>query len=126
VSLLQLRYAANGLFTGPAETARTREGVAHHCYFVAGSTTPPRQLCLEGPRTAGGGWLRPAFTSTTYGHPGYAQLTPCSGAIRHGGEQGNEIGVFHQLSQSDREANLRAVLDEYLPAGFTPRVSFAT
>jgi len=126
VSLLQLRYAANGLFTGRVETARTREGLARHCYFVAGSTTPPRRLCLEGPRTAAGGWLRPAFTSTTYGHPGYAQLTPCSGEIQHGGEQGNEIGVFHQLSQGDRYANLRAVLDEYLPAGFTPRISFAT
>lgn len=126
VSLLQLRYVANTLFTGVLSTARTRQGEAYNCYFVNGSTTPRRHQCLEGPRTEAGGWLRPAFTSTTYGQPGYAQLGPCSGAILTGGEQGNEIGVFHRLSQGDRLANLQTVLDEHLPAGFTSRISFAT
>ncbi len=126
VAVHQLWYAANTLFTGRVRVARPLEGQVVHCYFPAGSTTPPRQRCLEGPRTAGGRWLRPAFTSTTYGHPGYAQLGSCSGELCRGGEEGNEIGVFHHLRQSDRLANLEAILDEYLPAGFTPRVSFAT
>lgn len=125
-SVLQLRHAANTLFTGPVKVARTQEGRAKHCYFVTGSVTPPRWHCLEGPRSPDGGWLRPSFTSITYGHPAYLQLSPCSGEIRSGGEQGHEIGVFHSLAQESRMDNLRRTLDDYLPAGFTHRITFVT
>ncbi len=124
--LLQLRHAGNTLFTGPVKVARTRDGKAQYCYFVTGSLTPLRQHCLEGPRRRQGGWLRPSFTSTAYGHPAYLQLTPCSGEICDGGEHGNEIGVFHNLAQETRLDNLRRTLEDHLPAGFTHHIQFAT
>ena len=126
VSVLQLWLASNALFTGRVVAERPREGEARFSYFTEGSITPPRRNCIEGRRGVAGCGNRPAFTSTTYGQPGYAQLSACSGGILTGGERGNEIGVYHRLRQSNRMANLRAVLDEFLPAGFTPRISFAT
>ncbi len=126
VSVLQLWLASNALFTGRVMAHRPREGDARFSYFTAGSITPPRRNCLEGRDGSKGCCRRPAFTSTTYGQPGYAQLSPCSEEILTSGERGNEIGVYHRLRQSSRMANLSAVLDEFLPAGFTPRISFAT
>ena len=126
VAVQQLWRASNALFTGRVRVARPRDGEARFCYFPAGSITPPRRHCLAGPQTADGGWLTPSFTSRTYGHPGYAQLSSCSGEIRSGGEKGNEIGVFYQLRSGDRQANLDAILDEYLPVGFTERITYAT
>lgn len=125
VSVLQLWQASNALFTGPVVANRPREGEARFSYFPSGSVTPPRRNCLEEREGSTGCCSRPAFTSTTYGQPGYAQLSPCCVEILNGGEQGNEIGVYHHLRQSNRMANLAAVLDEFLPAGFTPRISFA-
>jgi hypothetical protein len=62
--------------------------------------------------------MQPRFTSTTYGDPGYAQLTPnCPIEIRTGAEDGSEMGVFHFLKQPQQEANLQASLKEYLRFG---------
>jgi hypothetical protein len=64
------------------------------------------------------GWLVPGFTSVRYGDPAYFQLDRrCPVQIRTGAEDGAEMGVFHDLMQAHREANLRAALDEYLRAG---------
>ena len=126
VSLLQLWHASNVLFTGRVLVDRPREGEARFCYFPEGSVTLSCRNCLREESAEGGRALRPAFTSATYGQPGYAQLSPCSGPICTGGERGNEMGVFFQLGEGSRMANLNAILDEYLPAGFTPRISFAT
>ncbi|NJL11204.1 MAG: hypothetical protein HC908_16435 [Calothrix sp. SM1_7_51] len=62
--------------------------------------------------------LQPSFTSTSYGHPGYAQLSKsCDRAICQGASDGAEIGVFNYLKQSQREASLQASLNEYLRFG---------
>jgi hypothetical protein len=71
--------------------------------------------------------LLPAFTSSAYGDPGYAQLArACAEGIRTGAEDGSEMGVFGLLEQPHREANLRTCLDEYLPAGLEAGLFFAT
>lgn len=60
--------------------------------------------------------LRPRFTSTRLGDPGYAQLAEdCAAQIREGGEGCSEMGAFRQLNQRQRTANLNEVLEEYLP-----------
>jgi hypothetical protein len=86
---------------------------------------PPQERCIG----AGGSEApsAPAFTSRSFGDPAYAQLSPDSSfELRHGGEDGNEIGVYNSLRQSDRLANLPTVLDELLPWGMTARISFVT
>ncbi len=64
------------------------------------------------------GWLVPGFTSTRYGHHGYAQLSrTCPLPIRVGADDGSEMGAFNSLKQPQREANLRNALDGYLRFG---------
>jgi hypothetical protein len=46
--------------------------------------------------------------------------------IRQGASDESEMGVFHNLFQPQREANLRARLDEYTPAGMDAGIFFAS
>lgn len=71
--------------------------------------------------------IQPNFTSTRYGDPGYAQLRKNGAiAIRTGAEDGSELGVFNRLKQPQREANLRASLDEYLRFGLSADIFYVT
>jgi hypothetical protein len=71
--------------------------------------------------------LRPSFTSTRYGEPGYMQLRQtCPQTIRTGAEDGAEMGVFNALKQAQREANLLASLDEYLRFGLAAGIFYMT
>jgi len=46
--------------------------------------------------------------------------------IKRGADDESEMGVFHDLFQPQREANLRARLEEYTPAGIDAGVIFVT
>jgi hypothetical protein len=71
--------------------------------------------------------LRPSFTSTQYGQPAYTQLSlTCAEEVRTGAEDGSEMGVFSHLKQPQREANLRASLEEYLRLGLEAGFFFVT
>jgi hypothetical protein len=53
-----------------------------------------------------------------YGTPAYCQLAAtCAEEIKRGADDESEMGVFHDLFQPQREANLRTRLDEFTPAG---------
>ena len=65
------------------------------------------------------------FTALEYGKPAYAQLSVnCPDEIRNGGENGSEMGVFNHLLQSQREANIRTNLQEYLRFGLEAGLFF--
>lgn len=71
--------------------------------------------------------LTPAFTSTTYGDPGYAQLADtCDERIRTGAEDGSEMGATSSLMQPQREANLKVCLDEHLRFGLEAGIFHVT
>ena len=62
--------------------------------------------------------VKPVFNSTRYGTPAYAQLALyCADEITRGADDESEMGVFHDLFQPQRAANLKARLDEFVPAG---------
>ncbi len=62
--------------------------------------------------------VRPQFTDTDYGRPGYTQLTTATAPeIAAGAADGSEIGVWCHLMNPQRADNLRAALDEYLRFG---------
>ena len=64
------------------------------------------------------GRVRPIFNSVRYGTPAYCQLAErCAEEITRGADDESELGVFHDLFQPQRAANLRARLDEHTPAG---------
>ena len=60
----------------------------------------------------------PQFNSIHYGIHDYCQLADsCAKEIKRGADDQSEMGAFHDLYQPQREANLRARLEEYTPAG---------
>ena len=71
--------------------------------------------------------LQPNFTSNQYGNPSYAQLSQASiPEINTGAEDGAEMGVFNSLKQPQREANLRASIDENLRFGLEAGIFYIT
>jgi hypothetical protein len=69
----------------------------------------------------------PVFNSTRFGDATYAQLSlQCPRRIRRGAVDGSEMGAFHYLYQPQREDNLLAILNDYLPAGMEARIYYVT
>ncbi len=84
-------------------------------------TLPPAEAALIRSR------MRPDFTSTRYGDPGYGQLAlHVAPEVRTGSEDGAEMGVFESLKQPQREINLRTRLDEYMPFGLQAGLIYVT
>jgi hypothetical protein len=70
--------------------------------------------------------VRPRFCSKLYGRPDYCRLEgSCPEEIVRGAEDESEMGVFQDLFQPQREANLRARLDEYTVAGMDAGIIYA-
>jgi hypothetical protein len=135
--LEELRLASDTLFTAPVTVTRQQTGAVRYSYVPVGSTTPQRYRCQPdlalasqedgGVRARTQQRLIPSFTSTRYGDPGYAQLSPHSAEeIRRGAEDGSEMGVFHHLHQAQRDAALRVTVEEFLPAGLEAGVFYMT
>ncbi|MBW4441957.1 MAG: hypothetical protein KME10_12110 [Plectolyngbya sp. WJT66-NPBG17] len=71
--------------------------------------------------------IQPIYKSPNYGQPDYCQLNQtCALEIRQGAEDGSELGVFSVLKQSQREENLRTLLQEYLRFGLTAELFYMT
>jgi hypothetical protein len=112
--------ASMGIFAGLTLVARQQQGCVRFCYFAPGSLTPRRYRCApESPP--------PAFTSSAFGNPAYAQLAlTCPDAIAREGEDGREMGVWAGLGGPRRLSHLELRLSEYLPAGLVAAFLFAT
>jgi hypothetical protein len=122
--------AENSLFGGEVRVARRQIGCVRFCSLAPGSRTPRRYECQpdlvlahipkddEAARRRERDRVWPLFNSTLYGAPTYCQLADaCAEEIRRGADDESEMGVFHDLFQPQREANLRARLEEHAPAG---------
>lgn len=124
----------NCIFEGRLFVARRQQGCLRFCYVTPGSRTPRRYRCQpdlaaqgkEGAaKTAAETSVRPRFNSVHYGRPAYCQLSDdCPSEVTRGADDESEMGVFHDLYQPQRAANLRARLDEYSPAGMEAGVIF--
>ncbi len=69
----------------------------------------------------------PQFRSRRYGTPHYLRLADgCCAEIRRGASDRSAMGVWHDLYEPQREANLAARLTEYVPAGTDAGILFAT
>lgn len=140
--------ASNSIFTGKVLVERRQVGCVRFCYVTEDSHRPRRYRCQPslalaeyaqqiGKASAENltaaerkfvvARVRPRFTSFRYGDPGYAQLgLACAKEICHGAHDGAEMGVFCHLQQPQREANLRAALDEYLRFGLEAGLIYVT
>lgn len=139
--------AGNSIFTGLVDAARQQEGCVRFCFVPEKSATGRRYRCQpdlaltdaeSASRDAGETFdatekaavlarVVPVFTAEDYGDPAYAQLAnSCPPELRTGAEDGAEMGAFRFLQQPQREANLRASLDEYLRFGLEAGLIFST
>jgi hypothetical protein len=95
-------------------------------FLPLGSEVPRRHRCRP-ENQAEAVRIRPQFTSLRYGDPGYCQLGRyCAEEIRRGADDESEMGAFHDLYAPQREANLRARLEEYLRFGLEAGILYAT
>ncbi|MCS6303133.1 MAG: hypothetical protein H8K07_05650 [Nitrospira sp.] len=139
VQVHAIELGENSIFNSRLTVARRQYGCLRFCYVTPGSRTPPRYHCqpdlVELPVRATlpssssdearelalapeRQRVLPQFNSTRYGTPTYCQLAQtCAEEISRGADDESEMGVFHDLFQPQREANLRVRLDEYIPAG---------
>ena len=118
--------AENCIFNDGIEVERIHQGCVRFCYVSTRARTPRRYECqpdtavakLRGDeRESARRRLIPMFNSTRYGTPTYCQLAQgCAPEIAQGADDESEMGVFHDLYQPQRMANLLARLDEYVPA----------
>lgn len=135
--------AENSIFNGCVKVARRQQGCMRFCTVTPGSRTPRRYRCqpdlvvqavdttdpdqreeaikLEQER------VEPQFNSRRYGSPTYCQLAQtCASEIRTGADDESEMGVYHDLYQPQRLANLEARLAEYAPAGMDAGIVIAS
>ncbi|MEK8033511.1 hypothetical protein AACH06_22040 [Ideonella sp. DXS29W] len=144
VDVHAIALAENCIFTGCVNVARRQIGCLRFCYVPCGCRTPRRYRCQPDEVLAAVRSritdadrlydeilseqlrLRPQFTAERYGQPGYAQLaTTCAPEITRGADDDSEMGVYHDLFQPQRAANLRARLNEFTPAGMHVGLLFA-
>ena len=149
----QVLDASNAIFTAPAHAIRRQTGCVRFCYVPPGSVVPRRYRCepdtaiaselarARDDAAATGVPLTPAdeqrigedvtcrivplFDARQLGDPEFGQLARrCPLQIRTGADNGAEMGAFNFLRQAQREANIRAVLDEYLRFGLEAGLFF--
>lgn len=125
----------NSIFTSLVRIARRQHGCVRFCSVPRESRTPRRYHCQPdlvvshaepGQQEAEQRRVRPRFTSLQFGDPGYCQLArDVAPEIARGADDQSELGAFHHLFMPQREANLRARLDQSTPAGMTTGIIYA-
>jgi hypothetical protein len=149
-----IELGENSIFMGRIFVARRQQGCLRFCYITPESRTPRRYRCqpdlvdrlveenLRKAATAGSSApseaqvesakqcervrVRPQFNSVRYGTPTYCQLNDgCAEEIKRGADDESEMGVFHDLFQLQRIANLRVRLEEYTPSATDADLVFA-
>jgi hypothetical protein len=151
IQVHSITLAENSIFDGRVCVQRAQTGCIRFCYVPPGSTTPRRYECqpdmaeaaaLAAVLSANPDALptqiaaaqfvehlrvKPQFNSKRYGKPTYCQLADlCAVEIRTGADDESEMGVFHDLFQPQREANLQARLEEFVPAAVDAGIFHAT
>jgi hypothetical protein len=135
----------NTIFNGQVFVARRQQGCLRFCSVTADSRTPRRYHCQPdlavsnlrakakgagvsvsaAEETSEAARVQPRFISARYGSPDYCRLADdCPEEVARGADDESEMGVFHDLYQPQRLANLRARLDEYSPAGMNAGIIF--
>jgi hypothetical protein len=122
-SLLLAELAPGDGWTSPVRVIQRQTGCVRFSWLPSDARVPQRFHCLPD----ASGPTAPRMLSLRYGTPTYGRLSPLADvAIRHGADDGGEMGAFNHLVASQREANLRVRLAEYLRAGLESGLFFAT
>jgi hypothetical protein len=149
VQIHAIELAENSIFDGEVRVARRQLGCMRFCFVPPGSRTPRRYNCqpdlalrpIEDEFARGEIdaaqrstardrevlRVKPEYNSTRYGTPTYCQLSAtCAGEIRSGADDESEMGVYHDLFQPQRAANLCMRLSDFTPAGTDSALIFVS
>jgi hypothetical protein len=131
----EMTLGENSIFDGQVKIVRRQRGCVRFCYVTTDSSTPRRYHCQpdlvmeradDAHDAAEERRVTPRFTSTRFGAPGYCQLARnCAVEIARGADDESEMGAFHDRFLPQREANLRARLDQSTPAGMETGIIYA-
>lgn len=146
-----IELAENSIFTDCLCVARRQFGCMRFCYVPPHCRTPRRYHCqpdwamqlteeklkkdksgismeeIDIAKSLERERVKPQFNSMRYGRQDYAQLTnSCADEIKCGADDESEMGAFHNLYNPQREANLRARLNEFTPAGMEAGIIIVT
>ena len=114
------------VWPGPVLAKQRQTGCVRFSYLPARSRVPRRYRCQPA-ADEDAARVRPLLTSSRYNDAGYCQLSVrCPVEIREGADDESEMGAFHDLYQPQREAHLRARLNEYLRFGLEAGIFYAT
>jgi len=129
-----IALAEDSIFASPLRVLRRQQGCVRFCYVADGSRTPRRFHCQPDlafaavdatQRARESLRVVPLFRSRRYGSPHYLRLIDdCCDEIRRGASDRSAMGVWHDLYEPQREANLVARLAEYVPAGTDAGIVF--
>lgn len=149
ISVEEIALAEDSILLGTVLACRRQEGCMRFCYIPPGSRTPRRYECqpdlvekavadraitenldpavrtllLQAERLR----VEPEFDSLRYGTPTYCRLgRSCAIEITTGAGDESEMGVYHDLYQPQRIANLNQRLSEFTPAGTDAGIIYAT
>jgi len=130
--------AQDTIFASALRVLRRQSGCVRFCYVADGSRTPRRFHCQPDlalaavAATDAGARLRerlrvvPQFESLRYPSPHYLRVADaCCAEIREGASDRSAMGVYHDLYEPQREANLALRLAEYVPAGTDAGILFS-
>ncbi len=144
-----IELAEDSILIGLVRACRRQVGCMRFCYVPPASRTPRRYECqpdlvlaVVAAELARGGMtaaesdalrtseilrVEPEFDSVRYGTPTYCRLArACATEITAGASDQSEMGVFHDLYQPQRAANLVQRLDEFTPAGTDAGIIYAS
>ena len=118
-----------------AQVDDTQDGCVRFTAWADGSVLPRRYESARIPQAAA------LFTTTDFGHPGYAQLLPMvdgqilppnvpstapQNTISAGAEDGSEMGAYARDKNPIKQRALLLKFQEYMPAGLIPVVVSVT
>ncbi len=134
-----IALAEDSIFASPLRVLRRQRGCVRFCYVPDSSRTPRRFHCQPDLALAAVAAdaiverahqrlrLVPQFLGQRYTTPSYLRLADgCCEEIRSGASDHSAMGVYHDLYEPQREANLAARLKEYTPAGTDAGILFST
>ena len=107
---------SGGVFCHALETQDNQTGCLRFCWFAAETNRLPQNFgCVTG--------VELQFTDTTFGAPGYGQVSLDSDVtVLQKGPGSDEMGAFGFLLNSHKWRNLQIRFREFMPAGITPVV----
>jgi hypothetical protein len=136
VQAYSIRVAEDCIFASVVRVLRRQSGCVRFCYLPPGSRTPRRFHCQPDLALAAVPQAQqaqealrvvPRFRSLRYGTPDYARLDDDACAeIRTGASDRSAMGVYHDLYEPQREANLAWRLQEYVPADIDAGILYAS